>query len=1108
MGRFDSIKKSRKKSKDIDEKIEYLNKELCKTGLDEMMTTTNVYQSTDKVPNTNFSDFEATSINGYGLGVSGGDGNGAGGATVGTITSDMFLGNANLGRTGVAISPPHPVTGQRQYAQTQTGIGGFFEPLKPGQRQGNFGGSLRGGALWFFDPNYNFSGRVGRWLNFEWMVGSNTWGWYDTSVITGSLFLNPNLDEYELNGVNIGTQIKNQIASIDFGSNGTVGTPKTIVLIKNKLDDPSFIPIDIGKLSPQGYNYLKDKSSVGLRAGTKRKTGRGVGAKITSGGKGGRVTSRSLKDYVKGRGVGFSPNADKVARKVANKLPPKPTPTEIRNTTVAEFRNNGDDLAANKFYTEDRIAELESKSKLSSSEQSELKQLKVQAVYQNLVTPENNVSVADQQSEHDTAAEEQSKRIFNGMNSSSSKISTALDDMLNSPASSDLSETEREAISSFSTAIASGEKITPELFSKFEPTPEVPPTPPTPPKSMTPSEFEKWRDSGFEGLQSDDDGILKVPSPSNTLSSPSNTLSSQEFTFSDGSTGKVITTQSGDKIHVNSDGKVVNPSGNTALEDAKIVSNQKLFNNIDIATSILTNGIVEHKPSEEAISQFKSNITPDIISKFQFNTERVGYSDGNFNVTYDENGKRIFNPNRDSSGNQGANSADLSLNIGGNIAILEHGKPNGQIVLPTDGSEGYALVEKYAYHNTESSNPFSKNFDPNELPDLSTGLLSGLIHLAANTPQGKALQAVSDLFSKITGSDSKLPEFLNGYGIHGMAHHEVKVPLSELPADVLAEIQKNENYDAYENSRNKTIDAEKYPPPKQWSTFEDEEGNLTQYYTYSIFEGDDGKTYKSVLQLPQIDTNADGTPYFGSIYSPSAYRRSIPLFDTGMDDLMGEYIPPLKNPPPFEPPKPKNESYISESVKLGHFEPEVLNIDIEQLRKGIMPEFPKDPPPEMINGYSAKSKLAPKTIEGEPFLNITKKDLAKNHRFTDKEISEYIDEINAINDYIRKNPAELKYAMIRYPKDDPRLAQLNFKMDQMKAASDEYMETHFPENKSLFNKIQQKISNTIGQTDPKNFKDHTPPPQFTDELKINEQRKKIISKHFNKPVKIKKLFRG
>ena len=63
----------------------------------------------------------------------------------------------------------------------------------------------------------------------------------------------------------------------------------------------------------------------------------------------------------------------------------------------------------------------------------------------------------------------------------------------------------------------------------------------------------------------------------------------------------------------------------------------------------------------------------------------------------------------------------------------------------------------------------------------------------------------------------------------------------------------------------------------------------------------------------------------------------------------------------------KNESYISESAKLGHFEPEMLNVDIEKLRQGIMPEFPKDPPPEMINGYSAKSRLAPKTIEGEPF---------------------------------------------------------------------------------------------------------------------------------------------
>ena len=70
------------------------------------------------------------------------------------------------------------------------------------------------------------------------------------------------------------------------------------------------------------------------------------------------------------------------------------------------------------------------------------------------------------------------------MNSSSSTISTALSEILDSPDSSGLSQTERKAISSFSKAIESGEEITPELFSNFESTPEVP-TPPTPPKPTT-----------------------------------------------------------------------------------------------------------------------------------------------------------------------------------------------------------------------------------------------------------------------------------------------------------------------------------------------------------------------------------------------------------------------------------------------------------------------------------------------------------------------------------------------------------------------------------------------------------------------------------------------
>ena len=55
--------------------------------------------------------------------------------------------------------------------------------------------------------------------------------------------------------------------------------------------------------------------------------------------------------------------------------------------------------------------------------------------------------------------------------------------------------------------------------------------------------------------------------------------------------------------------------------------------------------------------------------------------------------------------------------------------------------------------------------------------------------------------------------------------------------------------------------------------------------------------------------------------------------------------------------KNQNESYISESAKLGHFEPDILDVDIKDIRKGIMPEYPKQPPAEMIDGYHQKLSL-------------------------------------------------------------------------------------------------------------------------------------------------------
>ena len=201
----------------------------------------------------------------------------------------------------------------------------------------------------------------------------------------------------------------------------------------------------------------------------------------------------------------------------------------------------------------------------------------------------------------------------------------------------------------------------------------------------------------------------------------------------------------------------------------------------------------------------------------------------------------------------------------------------------------------------------------------------------------------------------------------------------------------------------------------------------------------------------------------------------------------------------------QNESYIPESIKLGQFEPKVLDVDIKQLRKNIKPEFPKDPPPEMIDGYSAKSRLAPKKVKREPFIKITKKDLAQNHKLTDKEISDFMNDVKMINDYIKKNPADLIYAQQRYPKHDPRLAQLNWQMDQMLDASKKYVDRQFPENQNLFNKIKNKIKNTIDQTDPKNFKPVKDPIKYVD---VNKKKKlkETVTRHFNKPVKSKSIF--
>ena len=118
--KFNIIKKSRKKSKGIDEKIEYLEKECQKTGLNEIANSTSgVYSVYGTEPNPDHEDFKNASVNGLPLGFAGAN-----------HQIDAPLIN------GAAYSPPHPITGERYAAGTWKGIlTGFRSPLIPGYRK-------------------------------------------------------------------------------------------------------------------------------------------------------------------------------------------------------------------------------------------------------------------------------------------------------------------------------------------------------------------------------------------------------------------------------------------------------------------------------------------------------------------------------------------------------------------------------------------------------------------------------------------------------------------------------------------------------------------------------------------------------------------------------------------------------------------------------------------------------------------------------------------------------------------------------------------------------------------------------------------------------------
>jgi len=838
MGIFNSIKKSRRASDNIDEKIEYLNKELDKNGLREAMVTSNMYVSGGRIPNQSYNNFNGLSHGGYGLGLSGGDGNGAGGGSVGTITLDMHLGHAYTGRTGVALSPPHPITGQRSYAKTQTGIGGFFEPLRPGTKQGNYGGTLRGGALWFYVPTFNNGEGLepGLWLNFEYSPSQEAWCWYDTSFFTGSFFLNPNLDQYEapFGGGNLGTQIKTSIAGINFGDKGAIGTPQTLVLTKSNLDDPDFLPINIDGLSTQGFNYLKGKAGVDVSA----------------------APYYSIEDKT---------NVQNYYQKLKDNPNYQPKPYE-RESLNRQMRAQGDG-------------------------------------------PQ------------------------------------------------------------FASADTSFPPSDPDKF-PVDPPPEVPDEPPAPPEPPIESD-EKVDPAGLDA--------------------------------------RAI------KLGYNDPYYPVNPDGHyTAM--------------VTTAQDILSAEMDAEFYSAAARGE-SPNYNNASINKAKQKLKQARANLDNWERWKKEN-NYIWKGSIDSSA-----EADRRKNV------LDKNKEidNELEKLKKDQAQAEADAEMYAAEAQKLIAQFGI--------DVALTLFGGKILSLAGKAVGK-IPAVAKFFKLGKAAQkAQIDDALRGQS-------------SKIPK-------------IFKNAKNLSADD-----------------------VLDQFQNIDQSLYKLFQRNAPLSTSVQG----GQTVVKSRTGDILRIYDRKLNKFV--------KPPEFQlfSHELDKEKLLSEEAKLGHFEPEQLNVNIDDLRKGIMPEFPKDPPPEMVNGYNSKSKLAPKELERSSFIKITKKDLAKNHRLKDSEIKDFMNQINAVNDFIKKHPEELVYAQTRYPKNDPRLAQLNWEMDQKLNASKEYMDKHYPENQKLFTKVQKSIKKNIELTDPKSFKGVKIPKFKGVDLTDYKRRKEVVSRHYKKAVKIRSVF--
>ena len=1152
MGIFNSIKKSRRASSDIDEKIEYLNKELEKTGLREGMTTSNIYVNGARVPNQAYNDFNGLSQGGYALGLSADEGDSLGGAIIGI--------NPSTNQPDVALSPPHPVLGTRRAASTVISGTGSNRSLRPGKgtrvRGTNDDGTPRvikdGSAVWFWDSNYNFSGQQGRWLNFEWLDGQL--GFWDTNFL-GFFFHNTNLDDYVLSGVNIGTQIKNKLAGINFGANGSVGTPQTLVLQKNDLGDPSFLPINIDGLSPQGFDYLKDKAGRNRRGSGMRDRGReggnfsgdqqsnkrsGVGNAINSfsgitgtrldqygamiaakstigamdniiyGGSGhlikglskGRLFNKSFKGAGPSSGIAgkifrgkklvdwgdsiINGSVNMISRAVGGKG--GFAPNILRNVVGKNY--------AGQWFTDPTRLNVAKSYAGKGGTISIVPRTAGKFGWKNWLGSNTSRSLAMQpetfqRTEDILNVMEGGTKTLKGFGKNAQKVGGARINLdIDNPKTQKLLKKYAAKVATNSKTLKTIARGIPLLGAGIS-------------AADAAHRFSTgdWKGGalsiasmvpgpvGWFALGSQvavDTGALEKAiefgynsqtgfNPDTGTYEPRTMGSSADRRAARGGGNR---NQYGQNVSVDNP-PPAKPSGNA--ETSKI--------DLEIA-----NIEVEMSGSK---SQYEKNRLNQQLSRAK---QRLQKAYDRLDVEHERNvqdwDKRRasrgsgYEPPKSNEGDlpgDNAPGADVpavntSREVDGRVEY------NRGLRTDPDGREYYEILtypkggslysgNAYTFRSYKGSTPPVKDSSDPGMPSNPDFRGPGNNKDFKSKPKPKPLE--KDYERNRRRNRPRLRKEFNDYMLDG---------------NFLVE-EKQEQY------TNANMDELKDEMRKAGIPIDNPEEMADQFGLASLAAGMNPEIVE-IIQLAIV--GAELTPKQEKDISQSMMEFSGVMYaNEKAEQISGKNTNELADEDDDEQVK---ESYITEDVGLGHFEPEQLNVDIEDLRKGIMPEFPKDPPPEMVDGYNPKSRLAPKELERSSFIKITKKDLAKNHRLKDSEIKDFMDTINAVNEFIKKHPEELIYAQTRYPKNDPRLAQLNWEMDQKLNASKEYMDKHYPENQKLFTKVQKSIKKNIELTDPKSFKGVKVPKFKGVDLTDFKRRKEVVARHYKKAVKTKKLF--